>query len=79
MYKRQGCRVSGRKAHAGMFDETLTAQLGERASHLIEAKWLHVEAVAEALLERGALDGDEVRAIIQGVEAERAPTSSAAG
>jgi ATP-dependent Zn protease len=48
-------------------------ELRRQAHDLIEAKWPHVEAVAEALLERGALGGDEVRAIIAEVEATTVP------
>jgi len=32
------------------------------------ARWPHIEAVAEALLERGALSGTEVRGIVERVE-----------
>ena len=55
-------------------------ELRRQAHDLIEAKWPHVEAVAEALLERGALGGDEVRAIIAEVEATtaRAPEAERA-
>ena len=42
--------------------------LRREAHDLVEAKWRHVEAVAQALLERGALSGDEVEQIITQVE-----------
>jgi len=42
--------------------------LRREAHDLVQAKWRHVEAVAEGLLEREALTGDEVERIIRGVE-----------
>jgi cell division protease FtsH len=49
--------------------------LSREARELVAAKWRHVEAVAEALLEREALTGAEVDRIITRVErdARRAP------
>ncbi len=46
----------------------LVDELRDEAHELVEAKWHHVEAVAEALLERGALDGGEVHQIIESVD-----------
>ena len=48
--------------------EALLAKLQGEAHDLVEERWPHVEAVAEALLERGALSGAEVRRIVEGVE-----------
>jgi cell division protease FtsH len=48
--------------------QALLARLRSEAHDLVEQRWPHVEAVAEALLERGALTGAEVEAIVEGVE-----------
>ncbi len=45
--------------------------LREEARNLVEAKWHHVQAVAEALLARGALSGEEVRAIVLAADATK--------
>jgi cell division protease FtsH len=46
----------------------LLDDLRAKARALIETRWPHVEAVAEALLEREVLSGDEARRIIESVD-----------
>lgn len=53
--------------------EQLFEEARNEARRLIDAKWLHVEAVAEALLEREVLSGDAVHRIIEAVERRRGP------
>jgi ATP-dependent Zn protease len=48
----------------------LMLELWGEARALVDEKWPHIEAVAKALLKRERLSGDEVRELIESVEAQ---------
>ena len=47
---------------------SLLFELWGEARELVDTKWEHIEAVADALLEHKTLSGDEVHELIEGVE-----------
>ncbi len=67
--QRRGLDAIADQAAAEIEDELkhLVDQLREEARQIIETRWPEVEAVAEALLQSGALGGAEVRRILEAV------------
>jgi hypothetical protein len=55
------------EAHQGRIAEELE-RIAREAVEFVTSKWVHVVAVAEALLSRGTLSGEEVEGIVEGVE-----------